>query len=441
MKKCIRRLLGILFFVLVSQVMLSATSVFAAGPIKTNRFYLNVDYYDHSRQVYFTLRSPQFVAMRLSLEGKGYLRPNESVNISLYESNTKIQTKKVRVTTDNNIWFFSNRKLSKGSCSFVIDNLSEHSYEAYCAIFACPSFSTSITPSSRNVTIVAGDDINIPYRSYPSGTFCALRSVRSSNTQICEAEWDGDDDNWNEINIYGNNIGKAVVYVRLHTGKTYPINVTVIPPSKPHINDDAHLMYIGEKVKLVLYHKGKGKVKWRSSKPSVATVSSKGVVKAKKIGECRITATYQGKTYARNVSVVRERPDFCGAVINYDLRGKCFIVDFTNYAEKKSLTILSGTKVVHDEYSSLNRKIRLKKKVKIPAGSTKKVKFYVKGTSTSYRYGEFTLTYKFKFDGETYTGEVQDGLSGYIKKGNWVKSYWDSKLYANWLNNRHFVRY
>ena len=59
----------------------------------------------------------------------------------------------------------------------------------------------------------------------------------------------------------------------------------------------------------------------------------------------------------------------------------------------------------------------------------------------SYRYGEFTLSYKFKYDGETYTGEVQDGLSGYIKKGNWVKSYWDSKLYANWLNHRHFVRY
>ena len=40
-----------------------------------------------------------------------------------------------------------------------------------------------------------------------------------------------------------------------------------------------------------------GKVTWKSSKKSVATVSSKGVVKAKKAGIATITATNRGKSY------------------------------------------------------------------------------------------------------------------------------------------------
>ena len=47
----------------------------------------------------------------------------------------------------------------------------------------------------------------------------------------------------------------------------------------------------------------KGKITWTSSKKSVATVSSKGVVKAKKKGTAVITAKYGKKTLACKVTV------------------------------------------------------------------------------------------------------------------------------------------
>lgn len=51
------------------------------------------------------------------------------------------------------------------------------------------------------------------------------------------------------------------------------------------------------------------KVKWESSKKKIATVSSKGVVKAKKAGKCTITAKYASKTYKCKVTVKKAVSD------------------------------------------------------------------------------------------------------------------------------------
>lgn len=59
-----------------------------------------------------------------------------------------------------------------------------------------------------------------------------------------------------------------------------------------------------KKIHLYLYEDGeKVSAKWKSSKKSVATVSSSGYVKAKKKGTARITATYHGKKYTCKVKV------------------------------------------------------------------------------------------------------------------------------------------
>lgn len=58
---------------------------------------------------------------------------------------------------------------------------------------------------------------------------------------------------------------------------------------KPKLNKTSASVYVGKTVKLKVKN-GKGKIKWSSSKKSVATVSSKGVVKALKKGKATITA-------------------------------------------------------------------------------------------------------------------------------------------------------
>lgn len=61
-------------------------------------------------------------------------------------------------------------------------------------------------------------------------------------------------------------------------------------------------LYVGKSYTLKL-QKASGKIKWKSSKKSVATVSSKGKVTAKKAGKASITATNKGKKYICKVTV------------------------------------------------------------------------------------------------------------------------------------------
>ena len=53
-----------------------------------------------------------------------------------------------------------------------------------------------------------------------------------------------------------------------------------------------------------------GKVRWKSSDPSVASVGKKGRIKAKKAGSCVITAKYEGRSYRCSVRVYQHSKDW-----------------------------------------------------------------------------------------------------------------------------------
>ena len=71
--------------------------------------------------------------------------------------------------------------------------------------------------------------------------------------------------------------------------------------AKTKLNKSKLTLYVGKTSKLKV--KGAKKVKWSSNKKSVATVSSKGVVRAKKAGKAKITAKVGKKKYTCNVTV------------------------------------------------------------------------------------------------------------------------------------------
>ncbi len=71
--------------------------------------------------------------------------------------------------------------------------------------------------------------------------------------------------------------------------------------AKVKLNKTKATLTVGKTLKLKV--RGAKKVKWRSSKKSVATVSSKGVVKAKKAGKAKITAKVKKKKFTCTVTV------------------------------------------------------------------------------------------------------------------------------------------
>ncbi|MCI8308323.1 MAG: hypothetical protein HFH14_09780 [Lachnospiraceae bacterium] len=84
---------------------------------------------------------------------------------------------------------------------------------------------------------------------------------------------------------------------------TNPVSIN----AKVKLNKTNLNLFVSQTFKLKL--KGtKKKIKWSSNKKNVATVSSKGLVKAKKVGIAKITAKSKGKKYICTVRV-RVNPD------------------------------------------------------------------------------------------------------------------------------------
>lgn len=74
---------------------------------------------------------------------------------------------------------------------------------------------------------------------------------------------------------------------------------------KPKLNKTSVKLYVGKTVKLKLKN-NKKKVVWSSSNKKVATVSKKGVVKAKKAGTAKIRAKVGKKKYTCKVKVIKK---------------------------------------------------------------------------------------------------------------------------------------
>lgn len=102
--------------------------------------------------------------------------------------------------------------------------------------------------------------------------------------------------------IKGMNAGVATVSVTVG-GKTVTCKVTVRPTIT--LNKTRYTLEVGKKLMLKATVKGTtDKVTWKSSNTSVATVSSSGIVTAKKAGTATITATAGGVSAKCVITVI-----------------------------------------------------------------------------------------------------------------------------------------
>lgn len=82
-------------------------------------------------------------------------------------------------------------------------------------------------------------------------------------------------------------------------------NVSTVEAAQVKLNNKKITLRKGKTKRLKLKN-ASGKIKWKSNKQSVATVSKKGLVKAKKTGKATITATYRNKKYKCVVTVINK---------------------------------------------------------------------------------------------------------------------------------------
>ena len=145
-----------------------------------------------------------------------------------------------------------------------------------------------ITGISSKITLVKGQYITIKPKLYPATSTDQITFKSNNNTVSVNSSG----------KIYARKKGTAVITVK-SGNKTVKSQIIV---EDPKISKTAISLNIGKKYTLKVTGT-KQKITWSSSDKSVATVSSKGVVTAKKGGSAKITAKVLGKSYVCTVTV------------------------------------------------------------------------------------------------------------------------------------------
>lgn len=264
-------------------------------------------------------------------------------------------------------------------------------------IYLYKDLATSISmPSTIKLKTEQTQKINIK-NQIPSGSYLDVEMI-SSNNKIATPYFDCSKHAWY---VEAKQAGTCTLTAKLDNGKKYTCKVTVTNPD-PKIKYSSCTMNTGRTLKNTVLYTNQ-KVKWSSSNKKIASVNSNGIIKANKIGKCTITAQIGKKKYKCTVNVVRRSPNFSGYIEYYYTRNNYFSVRIKNMGDA-SLTILpSGAKAKNFDYRSFDRNLKVST-TSIKPGATKTLKFKVQGRTTWYDYEDFWITYQFKYDGKTYTG-------------------------------------
>lgn len=302
---------------------------------------------------------------------------NEKGEKLTYESNDEGV---VKVTKDGDL-----RAMNKGSARITVESASGLTAVCYITVKG------KIQLNKKQLTIYYGQSANLRMKETNDSV-----TWRSSDKNIITVE-DG--------KVKSTGVGTADVYAVVN-GKTYTCSVTV---KKPYINITKQSLEAGKKVKLRI--NTNKKVVWSSSNDKIATVSSAGIVTAKKTGKATITGMIDGKyTVKCYITVLRAKPDYTMGM-SWTSTYYCKSIKMTiKNKGKLPVTIYSkGAFLWDDDYYSNDRTLYLSKtsssskvsSITIPPKKSATFWFRVSGNSTYFDYYS-KLYYYMKYDGKTY---------------------------------------
>ncbi len=149
------------------------------------------------------------------------------------------------------------------------------------------------------------------------------------------------------------------------------------------------------------------KIKWKSNKPSVATVNSNGKVTGKNKGTAKITAyiTYKGKTYTatKTITVKSLTPNFYASATQYS---DCIVLTIANYGSKPMRIYNKGAYFYtgyYTEYLDMENSYGYScDYIDIGAHSSKTMYFYPSGGGSIYKYSGAYMNFDYRYDGTEY---------------------------------------
>lgn len=203
---------------------------------------------------------------------------------------------------------------------------------------------------------------------------------------------------------------------------------------KIQLRKDSITLKCGDTYRQKLYD-SKGNVidtsqlKFSSSDKAVATVGSKGLIKAKKAGTATITVKYKGKTYKSEVTV-KSRITFSKKKVTLtDSTGTCVKVKVDKYVDNVSYEIIDGN-IVDCTLHGLEKNSAQLEIIPVGNGKTKIKVFYEgKGEEYDYRYitvvceGSFAKLCNHEFAAATCTQPKTCTKCG-VTEGQALTHYW-----------------
>lgn len=209
-------------------------------------------------------------------------------------------------------WTSSNKKVAKVSASgkvtatgygsTVITVKTSNGKTATCKVTVPAPKVKKIKLNKTKLKLVVGKKATLKYTISPKGAKTKV-SFKSSKISVATVNSKG--------RILAKKAGKTTITVKTSNGKKATCKVTVKTPAikKIKLSKSSLNLEVGDKYQMAYTLSPKnasGAIKWKSSKTSVATVNSKGLITAKKAGTAKITA-YKGKIKAVCTVTVKKK--------------------------------------------------------------------------------------------------------------------------------------
>lgn len=150
----------------------------------------------------------------------------------------------------------------------------------------------------EHIDIKENGTAQLSYTVLPSNATNKTVTWSSSNTSVVTVDGNG--------KVTAKSAGSAIITAKTTNGVTAKASVVVSPLKSISFDKTKLELKINETGKLtvtVVPSSDKGKVSWKSSDTSIATVNTKGEVTARKKGTAKITATVNNQTATCNVTV------------------------------------------------------------------------------------------------------------------------------------------